>query len=470
MSAEDFIYLTPHLVLGLGGLLVLLLGVLPKPWDQRLPYGATIILFVLAASGILYSWQDQTTVLNLLVIDSTSSLFSLVFVLAGLACVLLARHYQPLAGEVREAFYGLILFSTLGMLMLVSAANLLVAFLGLELVVIPLFGLLAWQSKRLGAIESGIKYAVLASLAAAFFLYGVVLIYAGSGTLMPGQLVQLLNQGQADMYLVQIGFALILIGVGFELALVPFHMWLPDIYQGAPTPIAAFMGTVVKVATLVFLIRLVHWQLPESIWLHFKWIFWALAAVTVLVGNILALRQQNLKRLLAYSSVAHMGYIFIAIASGTAFSFKAALYYTLAYAVTGFAVFAVLSVLGKAQGSCELGAYRGLGRRYPWLGIVLAIGLLSMAGLPPLSGFFAKLFVFYAAVQSGLIGLLVLAIIMAAVSFYYYLKVLVVFFSVDQQQGTAQPIALGPSLVLLISAVLTVALGVYAQLFLSYPL
>jgi NADH-quinone oxidoreductase subunit N len=466
MSASDFLLLSPFILVGLGGLAVLLAGVLPGARAQGLAFGLTVLLLLAAGVTSAALWGEQRVIQGLIIIDPVSLGFIALSAAGGLATVLLARHYAPTRGEINEAFYGLVLFATLGMFLLVSAADLLVAFLGLELIAVPLFGLIAWQPGRPGAIEGGLKYALLAGLAAACFLYGMSLIYAGSGTLDTGTVAAALAEPRALPLLVTVGTALLLVGIGFELAVVPFHMWAADVYQGAPVPVTALLGTVAKVAMLVFLSRLVHERMAE-VWVQFLPVLAVLAAAGMVVGNLLALRQRNLKRLLGYSTVAHFGYVLAALASGTPSGHQAALYYGVAYVVMNLAVFGVVAVLASEAGDREdLDAYRGLGRRHPWLGLVLAVGVLSLAGVPPTAGFFAKLFVFLAALQAELLGLAVLLALATAASFYYYLRLLAVFFSpAPTQAPLARPVPVGARVVLACAAALTLGVGIYARAF-----
>jgi NADH-quinone oxidoreductase subunit N len=467
MSSTDFVLLTPYIIAGLGGLAVLLTGVLPIASGGRLAYGLTVLLLVAAGASALLQGTHPHVIQGLIVIDVTSSSFIALCAGGALATVLLARHYGPIAGEVNEAFYGLVLCTALGMFMLVSTTDLLTGFLALELIAVPLFALIAWQPRRPGAIEGGLKFAVLSGLAAAFFLYGMALIYAGAGTLDGGAVAAAAAGPHGFPLLVTIGTALLLVAIGFELAVVPFHMWTADIYQGAPVPVTALLGTVAKVAMLVFLSRLVVHQMA-AVWSQFLPLLGALAVAGMVVGNLLALRQQNLKRLLGYSTIAHFGYVMAALASGGQSGYQAALYYGLAYTVMNIAVFGVVAVLAGEVGDREdLESYRGLGRRHPWLGLVLTVGVLSLAGLPPTAGFFAKLLVFLATLQSGGYGLALVLALATAASFFYYLRILVVFFSPAEEEGApVARLSFGAGLVLAGAAGLTLGAGIYAQPFL----
>ena len=240
-------------------------------------------------------------------------------------------------------------------------------------------------------------------------------------------------------------------------------MWAPDIYQASPAPVTALLGTVAKVAVLVFVIQLFGFQLP-TVWKQLLPLLWVLAAASMIVGNLLAFHQDNLKRLLAYSSISHMGFIFMALASGTSVGLKAALFYGLAYAIMNMCVLAVVALVPQERANRELlDSYRGIGRRHGVLGVAMAIGLLSLAGLPPTAGFFAKLLAFYAALEAGYIALVIIAALSTAVSFYYYLRVLVAIFSPTPEAASTEPVPLAGILVVAASAVLTVGLGIFLQ-------
>jgi len=461
----DVLTLLPYGTLGLGAIAVLLCAALSGPAAKEGPYWLSLVLLITAAVAMFFGWDNTSHVASaFVVVDTLSRVFGLVFVGGGLSAIVLARHYRPMLADTDEAFHGLILFAVLGMMLLASSANLLTAFLGLELVAIPLFGLIAWQPGRRGAIEGGLKYAVLAGLAAGFFLYGVTLIYAGAGTLNPDQAARVLASDGGIPELVLAGVALIIVGAAFELALVPFHMWAPDIYQASPAPVTALLATVAKMAVLVFLIRLLGIQMP-ALWQQFLPVLWILALISIVVGNLLALRQENLKRLLAYSSIAHMGYVFMALASGNALGLKAAIYYALAYTVMNMCVFGVVAIVAQDDTDRELlASYRGLGRRHPGLGIGMGVGLLSLAGLPPTAGFFAKLFAFYAALEAGLVALVIVAALGTAASFYYYLRVMVELFATEEAPVAERPVPASAVVVLTASVILTLGLGIFFHL------
>ncbi|MER2513338.1 MAG: NADH-quinone oxidoreductase subunit N [Nitrosomonas ureae] len=458
MRLADLISLIPYLLLATGGLTLLMMGIGPKRVSTRRLTNVALVFLLLGAATTLL-WEAPREVGGLLVADSISRLFTPFFMLSATAIVMLSTSYEPLRGEVREEYLSLILFATLGMILLVSSHNLVNAFIGLEILAIPLYALIAWRPERDGAIEGGVKYAILAGFSVAFFLYGVALIYATTGTLD----LAALGAEPTSKHLLPVAVTLILVGIGFKLALVPFHMWAPDIYQAAPSPITALFASIAKAAALVFLIRLLCLQLPH-IWEVLLPLLWGLALISMVAGNLLALHQQNLKRLLAYSSIAHLGYILVALAAGNSLGQDAAFYYAVAYTAMNLGVFAVVAALALPDHDREnLKDYQGLGRRYPVVGLTMGICLLALAGLPPTAGFMAKLLAFGAAVEAGHIMLAVIAGINTALAFFYYLRIIMVFYGDKATDINATPPAQGTHAVLIIVSLFVIGLGIFPE-------
>lgn len=458
MRSTDLINLAPFFLLISGGLTVLMLGIWPQRVSTRSLTAVTMAFLLLSAVATLF-WKTPFEMSSMLVIDDMSRLFTLLFMLSAAAIVTISYRYAPTRNEIREEYLSLILFATLGMTMLVTSRNLVSAFVGLEILAVPLYALIAWKREQ-SAIEGGIKYAVLAGFAAAFFLYGVALAYASAGTL---DLVALGSVTTDERLLLSVAVILMLVGIGFKLALVPFHMWAPDIYQAAPAPITALFASIAKIAVLMFLIRLLCLQL-QHIWEALLPLLWILAVISMIAGNLLALHQQNLKRLLAYSSIAHLGYILVALAAGTALGRDAAIYYALTYALMNLGVFAVVAAFSLPhQDRQDLKEYRGLGRHYPVLGIAMGVCLLALAGLPPTAGFVAKLLAFGAAIEAGHIMLAIIAVINTALAFYYYLRILVVLYSEEKrEQNVTQP-SQGTSAIVVVVSLLLVGLGTFPE-------
>lgn len=463
MHSADLISLAPFIVLILGGLTVLVLGIWPQHVSTRtLATVSTMFLLLGAATTVL--WETPHIVNDMLIIDNLGRLFAQFFMLGAIAIIILSFNYAPTKNEVREEYLSLILFATLGMTLLVSSHNLVTAFVGLEILAVPLFAFVAWKPTRNGAIEGSVKYAILAGFAAAFFLYGITLAYASTGTLNLADLGSITTNN----YLLIVAVTLILVGVGFKLALVPFHMWAPDIYQAAPAPITALFASIAKAAVLVFLIRLLCLQL-QHIWEALLPLLGILAIVTMVAGNLLALYQQNLKRLLAYSSIAHLGYILVALAAGNSLGRDAAIYYALTYALMNLGVFAVVAAFTRPeQDRQNLEEYRGLGRRYPALGIAIGIYFLALAGLPPTAGFVAKLLAFGAAIKAGHMILAIIAVINTALAFYYYLRILIVFYGEESTKQNVMHISQGTLSIVIITSLFIIGLGIFPEWILDF--
>lgn len=458
MHFAELTSLTPFIMLILGGLTVLILGVWPQHVPTRILTTITLASLLLGVAATLL-WETPQTVSGLLVIDNLGRLFIQFFMLGAIAIIILSIDYIPTQNEVREEYLSLILFATLGMTLLATSDNLVTAFVGLEIIAVPLFAYIAWKPERNGAIEGGIKYALLAGFATAFFLYGISLVYASAGTLS----LAALSSITPDNQLVYVAVTLMLVGMGFKLALVPFHMWAPDIYQASPAPITALFASIAKVAVLAFLIRLFCLQL-QHIWEALLPLLWILAVISMIAGNLLALHQQNLKRLLAYSSIAHLGYILVALAAGTSLGRDAAIYYALIYALMNLGTFAVIAAFSLPdQDRQDLKEYRGLGRHYPVLGAAMGVCLLALAGLPPTAGFVAKLLAFGAAIEAGYVMLAMIAVINTALAFYYYMRILVVFYGEKQKEQYVTQPSQGTSAIVIVISLLIVGLGMFPE-------
>lgn len=377
----------------------------------------------------------------------------------------LDREHLPIA-----EFYALLFFATAGMGVLASAQELLTAFIGLEMSSISSYVLAGYRRDSLKSSESAMKYFLLGSFATAFFLYGIALVYGGTGTT---QLDKMLGADPASV-LLKLGLAMILIGLGFKVAAAPFQVWTPDVYEGAPTPVTALFSAGPKAAAFALLLRIFA-TVPAATHYWF-WAFWVLAAITMFVGNLGALVQTNMKRLLAYSSIAHAGYILVGFAAvttmtsnsdiGAAPAYAAVLFYLLSYALVKLGAFTIVSQLGgSGEKNLSLDDYAGLSQRQPFVAAMLSIYLLSLFGLPVTAGFFGKFYIFKAAVNSHLISLAVLMAINSIIGAYYYLRVIVVMYMREPSAEAAAlgpvPFPLGVNAVLLITFVGTILFGVY---------
>src|SRR5947208_9746381 len=403
--------------------------------------------------------------------DAFSFFFRLLVGTVSFLVILAAGPYLDREQLPIAEFYALLFFATAGMGVLASAQELLTGFIGLEMSSISSYILAGYRRDSLKSTESAMKYFLLGSFATAFFLYGIALVYGSSGTTM---LTKMGSEELVHSKLFELGLALILVGLGFKVAAAPFQVWTPDVYEGAPTPATALFSAGPKAAAFALLLRIFA-TVPAATHFWF-WAFWVLAALTMFAGNLGALVQTNMKRLLAYSSIAHAGYILVAFAAVTSMAqggseeaapaYAAVLFYLLSYALVKLGAFTIVSQLGGAgEKNLSIDDYAGLSQRQPFVAAMLSIYLLSLLGLPVTAGFFGKFYIFKAAVNSHLISLAVLMAINSVIGAYYYLRVIVVMYmrepSAEAAAAGPVPFPIGVNAVLLITFVGTILFGVY---------
>ncbi|HEX4541961.1 MAG TPA: NADH-quinone oxidoreductase subunit N [Candidatus Acidoferrum sp.] len=411
--------------------------------------------------------------------DSFSFFFRLLVGTVALLVILAAGPYLDRERLPVGEFYALLLFATAGMGVLASAQELLTAFIGLEMSSISSYILAGYRRDSLKSSESAMKYFLLGSFATAFFLYGIALVYGATGTTMLDKMAA----ADTTSTLLKLGLAMILIGLGFKVAAAPFQVWTPDVYEGAPTPVTALFSAGPKAAAFALLLRIFA-TVPAATKFWF-WAFWLLAVLTMFAGNLGALVQTNIKRLLAYSSIAHAGYILVAFAAvttmsadsnaGAAPAYAAVLFYLLSYALVKLGAFTIVSQLGgTGEKNLSLDDYAGLSQRQPFVAAMLSVYLLSLLGLPVTAGFFGKFYIFKAAVNSHLMWLAVLMAVNSIIGSYYYLRVIVVMY---MREPSAEAAALGPvqfpigvNAVLLITFAGTILFGVYPNPVLNFIL
>jgi len=377
---------------------------------------------------------------GMITVDGFSVFLSVLFLTTGLLSIAIAHGYLKRMGIERGEYYTLMLFSISGMLLMAQASNLIVIFLGLELLSIPLYILAAWARPRQESEEAGIKYFLLGAFATGFVVYGIAMTFGATGSTQLSEIVASVASGEAVTSLLMVGAALLLVGFGFKVAAVPFHMWTPDVYQGAPTSVTGFMAVGAKAAGFAALLRIFVSAFP-SLSVDLVPVLWVLAAVTMIGGNLIAIAQTDIKRMLAYSSIAHAGYILMAFVSFgnpkvAHDSVASALFYLVAYAITSFGAWAMVITLEKAEGKgLEINDYAGLGRKYPALAAAMTIFMLSLTGIPPTLGLIGKLYLFRTVVEGGFIGLAIIGVLTSLISAYYYLRVIVVMY---MREGDAQ--------------------------------
>jgi NADH-quinone oxidoreductase subunit N len=426
----DWAPIAPELALVGTGILVLLGGVFVRRRASDALLAVSLVGVVGAAvlSVRLWDWSGAITVLNGMVATDRFAVVARL-VLLGVAVVglVFGHHYFDRLGEPRHEFYALILFCTAGMTLFASATDLIVIFLGLEILSLSLY-VLAGFSPRLAATEASMKYFLLGAFSSAFFLFGIAMAYGATGGTSLSNVASAMSGLTANDALAVAALVLLAVGFSFKVAVVPFHMWTPDVYQGAPTAVTAFMSAGTKVAAFAALIRVFFTAFQPLTW---DWtpILWGLAAVTVVVGSLLAIAQTDIKRMLAYSSIAHAGFILIGLTAGDQAGIRAALFYLIAYAAMIAGAFGVVMLVsGHGEERTALASYRGLYRRSPLLAALMTVFLLSMAGIPPTAGFIAKVGVFSAAISAGHWPLVLIGVLASVVAAYFYIRVLVLMY------------------------------------------
>lgn len=429
--------LGPALIVVGTAVLVLILDLLP-PRTSKTHLGLVSLAGLVAALlATMVTWGGRGRGFrDMVVLDNYALFVHLVIGYAAALVVLLSMDYLRRMGAESGEFYGLVLFSTSGMMLLASANDLIVVFLAVELMSLSLYVLAGLFKQRREASEASMKYFLLGVLASAFLLYGIALLYGATGSTNFDRIAAAAVAAPRDPLFV-LGFGLLLVGFGFKISAVPFHMWVPDVYQGAPTSITAFIATGSKAAVFAALIRLVVAGLrtapPDTATL-----LWVLSAITMTVGNVVAIAQTNLKRMLAYSSVAHVGYMLVGLVAGGVPGAVAVLFYLLAYTFTTIGAFGVIALCERSgEEAVDVRDYAGLGRRHPLLALVLSLFLLSLVGIPPLAGFVGKFYLFGAAVRAGYLWLAVIAVLNSAVAAYYYLRVIVYMYMEEPADATA---------------------------------
>jgi len=457
MTFADLWILMPFFILGAGSLAVLLCGAF---FPGRYLTGVATASTLGAALWVLQT--PPRTLAPVLGIAATpfARFFTVLFCLTAAAALLLSHSYNGRRNLVGEEYPATILFAALGMTVLAASVNLLTLFLGLEALTFAFYILTAIDRERPDSVEAGMKYLLMGATAAAFIAFGIALIYAGTGTLEIAQALSPVAGGGVPVPVVAAGWVFLLMGIAFKVSLVPAHLWTPDVYQGAPPPVTAFLSTGSKAAAFAALLLLFLPSGTGFSLLHGP--LWTLSLLSMVVGNLAALRQKNLKRMLAYSSIAQMGYVTLALATGTVAGFTSVVLYLVAYTVTNLSAFGAIASL-SGQGPLEnIEDYRGIGRSRPFRGGIIALALFSLAGIPPTVGFMGKFAVFAAALRGGEVALAVAGIVTAVVSVYYYLRVVVTLYSAETELSASLPrLALPEAVALAVTGFAILLLGLF---------
>ncbi len=454
----------PLLIVSGVGILLLLL-------DLVLPYGRKHLSAWVAMGGIVWAlvrtlmqWGlTERGYAGMVALDSLSTVFNVLFLASTGVVILLSHPFLKKEDVEHPEYYALLLFATAGMMVLSSGLDLVTLFLGIEVLSISLYILAGYRRDSDASNEAAMKYFLLGAFSSAILLYGIALTYGALGTTNLVKIAEMLtNAGPLPEGLLYAGLALILVGLAFKVAAAPFHMWTPDVYEGAPTPVTAFMSAGPKAAAFAAIIRTFFLAFGP---VHAEWdlVLSVIAILTMTVGNVAAIAQTNVKRMLAYSSIAHTGYVLIGVVTGGLVGGTGAVFYLIAYVAMNLGAFAVIIVLEHAgERGDELKDYAGLGFRYPILGAILSLFMIALSGIPPTVGFVGKLYLFGGAVQSGHILLAVFGVLNSAVSVFYYLRLMVLMYMREPQEVLPPlriPLAL--ALVLLVTAVGTLWPGIF---------
>lgn len=360
--------------------------------------------------------------------DPLSDILKLAICLVNMLVLSYSYSYLQARKLLQGEFYVLALFATLGMLVMVSAHHFLTLYLGLELMSLCLYAMVAMQRDSFAATEAGMKYFILGALASGMLLYGMSIIYGVTGELGIQAIAVALDTEELNQTVLSLGVVFLVIGIGFKFGAVPFHMWLPDVYQGAPTAITLFVASAPKIAAFALLIRILTEGMGDmlSVW---RDMLIMLAVLSIILGNLLAIAQSNLKRMLAYSTISHVGFLLLGVLAGTQAGYAAALFYTLVYALMTLGSFGMILLLSREGFEAEeIEDFKGLGQRHPWHALMMLLLMFSMAGIPPLAGFYAKLGVIKSVVDVNLLAVAIVAVVMSVIGAYYYLRVVKVMF------------------------------------------
>ena len=483
LNASDYLLgvalLSPVLIVLATAVVVLLVDLIITDWLSRRPLmwiSALGLLVAAGACGVLWSggYVGQTAFGGFLVLDGFALFFQALFLLSAALVILSATTFAERQELIEAEFYVMTLFSTAGLMLMAAGNELMSIYLALEVTSLSLAFLAAWNKRDaiagqgLKSTEAGIKFFLLSAMSTAVLLYGMALLYGVSGATTLADIARVLTGTPSAAALLSV--TMLVAGLGFKIAAAPFQLWTPDVYQGAATPATAFFSVGSKAAGFAVILRIFNAALP-GIAAEWSVLFGVLALITMTVGNLVALAQTNIKRLMAYSSISHVGYMLVGLAAATAEGSSAVLFYLLAYAFTNLGAFIVITIMANYAPDDEIPGYAGLAQRSPLLALGLTVALLSLAGIPPFIGFFAKLYLFLAAIKTGSVGLQLLvvwALLMSAVSLYYYGRVIHAMWMRDAAEPVpvrAQSFSQGLALAASVGGV--VAFGILAQPFLN---
>ncbi|MGR3319721.1 MAG: NADH-quinone oxidoreductase subunit N [Candidatus Anammoxibacter sp.] len=462
----DLKSIAPLLILTITALAVLILGLFSSKESKVGYYFFSLLGIGLAVLFTVKQFGSTTVSFNgAYVVDNFSIFFNVIILCSTALIVMMSGSYLRREDINYGEYYCLLLFATVGMIIMTSGSNLLMIFLGLEVLSISLYILAGFRRNNVRSTEAALKYFLLGAFTTGFLLFGIAFIYGATGSVDLRVIADFLKGDGSKVTsdpMMLLGLILLIFGFGFKVATVPFHNWVPDVYEGAPTPVTAFFASGPKAAGFAVFFRVFLMSFSE-LDVHWTKILWILAVLTMTVGNLVALKQTSIKRMLAYSSIAHAGYIMIALVSANSLGMASVLFYMVAYALMNIGAFAIVIIMGrKGEEHTQLSDYSGFGYKHPVLAIVMTIFMLSMAGMPPLAGFVGKFYVFSAAIKSGYITLAIIGVINSVISVYYYLRV-TVFMYMKPPMREFSPLSTSPFIILVLVITLwgTIQLGIF---------
>jgi NADH-quinone oxidoreductase subunit N len=463
-TLNDILILLPEFYLVAVACLLLLLDAFMKPEQRGTLHWIAVVVLVVTGYMVVAGQPDVTVTAfgGMFVRDQVSEILKVFALLSTLLVFIYARPYLVERKQFVGEFYTLMLFAVIGVMLLVSAGNLVMVYLGLELLTLSSYALVALNRDSPLSSEAAIKYFVLGALSSGMLLYGMSMVYGATGSLDLAQLHVAVTQS-AMPHLLVFGLIFMLVGIAFKLGAAPFHMWIPDVYQGASTPVTTFIASTSKLAAFGM-----AWRLLETgmggLSQHWQPMLAAIAVLSMAIGNLVAIVQTNLKRMLAYSTISHMGYLLVGLVSAGPEGYSAAMFYAISYALMSTVSFGVILALARAGFECEeIADLKGLNQRSPWFAALMALALFSLAGVPPLFGFYAKYLVLQAAIDAHMLWLAIVGAVFAIIGLYYYLRVVIVMYVAKPEEGGADQPQADASLrvVLSINALALLVLGVY---------
>jgi NADH-quinone oxidoreductase subunit N len=459
----NYSLLTIEIATALLAIGVLVIGLLiPKEQKYGLGYLVTIGLLGILFVSFGFYGVNATTFDGMFILDDFSVFFKQLFLLAAALVTLSATLYVKKMGANYGEFFVMIVFATLGMIILASAGDMITLYLALETMTISFYILTGYKKEDNKSAEAGIKYLLLGAISSGILLYGLSIVYGLTGTVVIADIAAKVKVMGDTPFALTVGLVFLIAGFGFKISAVPFQMWSPDVYEGAPTPVTAFLAVGSKVAAFAILIRVFMIAFP-SLAVQWKFLFSVLAALTIVVGNTVAIPQTNIKRMLAYSSIAQAGYILTGVVAASQAGVKGVAFYGMIYVFATMGAFTVVMSFSANTGSDEIKDYAGLAQRSPLMAAVLTICFLSMAGIPPLAGFVGKFYLFSSIVNQGYLWLVIIGLVMSMASVYYYLSVVKVMYMADPIDDAPILVPAGAKATLLISMIITVILGVYPE-------